>query len=203
MIKIGITGGIGSGKSTVSQIFSVLGIPVYIADKESKRLTNTSPIIKEKLIDLFGEILYPNNELNKALLASHIFNDRQKLEQVNNIIHPEVEKDFRQWADVQKEIYPIIAKEAAILFESGFNRFVDKVIMVYTPLEMRIERTMVRDKITREKVLERIANQMPDEEKVKLADFVILNDGSSSLIQQTLNILKRLNYIPNGRQNIL
>lgn len=193
MIKIGITGGIGSGKSTITNILSVLKIPVYIADAESKRLTETSPTIKEKLIHMFGADMYKNECLDKKLLASYIFNDKEKLEQVNSIIHPEVEQDFRNWVQKNKKS-PIIAKEAAILFESGFDKFVDKTIMVYTPLETRIERTMHRDNCNRETVLARIKNQMPDEEKAKLSDFVVVNDNSSSLIEQILNILAELNF---------
>lgn len=192
MIKLGITGGIGSGKSTVSQIFATLGIPVYIADIESKRLTDTSPVIKEKLIALFGSDLYPNNKLDKNKLASLIFNNKEYLEKVNAIIHPEVAKDFQNWV-IKHKNYNIVAKEAAILFESGFNKFVDKTVIVYTPLEMRIERTMKRDNANRESVMNRIKNQMPDEEKAKLSDFVIVNDNSQSLIDQVLKIIRELN----------
>ncbi|MDR1091056.1 MAG: dephospho-CoA kinase [Prevotella sp.] len=191
MIKLGITGGIGSGKSTVSEIFTLCGVPVYIADAESKKLAGTSPIIREKLIALFGEELYKGNIQDKALLASHIFNDKGKLEKVNAIIHPEVKKDYEEWLEKNKR-YPVVAQEAAILFESGFNKLMDKVVMVYTPFELRIQRTMARDNMPREKVLERIRNQMPDEEKVKLSDYVIVNDGAGSLIWQVLNIIQQL-----------
>lgn len=191
MIKLGITGGIGSGKSTVSEIFSLLGVPVYIADKESKRLTKTSVVIKEQLITLFGEQLYQNEALNKALLASYIFNDKEKLDKVNKIIHPVVGNDFIEWLELHKNS-EIVAQEAAILFESGFNKLVDKVIVVYTPLEIRIKRTMDRDGVSREKVQERIENQMSDEKKVELSDFVIVNDGTLSLIEQVLEIIDKL-----------
>ncbi|MBK5722849.1 dephospho-CoA kinase [Dysgonomonas sp. Marseille-P4677] len=191
MIKLGITGGIGSGKSTISEIFSLCDIPVYIADIESKRLIATSPIIKEKLIKMFGPDLFENNVLNKSLLATHIFNDRDKLNAVNAIIHPEVEKDFREWV-TQHSRYKIVAHEAAILFESGFDKLMDKVVMVYSPLEVRIARTMNRDNISREKVLERIENQMSDEDKIKLSDFIIVNDGEQSLIEQVQAILEQL-----------
>lgn len=191
MIKLGITGGIGSGKSTVSQIFSLSGVPVYIADIESKRLVATSPTIRKKLINLFGEELYSGGVLNKTLLASHIFNDKKKLETVNAIIHPEVERDFIEWVKKHAQC-DIVAHEAAILFESGFNRMMDKVLMVYTPLDIRIERTMLRDKLPKEKVMERIQNQMSDEEKAKLSDFVIVNDNTKSLIEQVTNIIQEL-----------
>ncbi|MFT4221642.1 dephospho-CoA kinase [Dysgonomonas sp.] len=191
MIKLGITGGIGSGKSTVSEIFTLCGVPVYIADAESKKLVGTSPLIKEKLIALFGKELYKGNVLDKALLASHIFNNKEKLEKVNAIIHPEVKKDYEQWLEKNKH-HKIVAQEAAILFESGFNKLMDKVVMVYAPLELRIQRTMARDDVSYEKVLERIQNQMPDEEKAKLSDFVIVNDGVGSLIEQVQNIIQQL-----------
>ncbi|MBB4035836.1 dephospho-CoA kinase [Dysgonomonas hofstadii] len=191
MIILGITGGIGSGKSTVSQLFELCGVPVYIADNESKRLVATSPVIRKKLTGLFGEELYEGGVLNKALLASHIFNDKQKLETVNAIIHPVVAEDFNEWLKHHKE-KDIVAHEAAILFESGFNKLMNKVVMVYTPLEIRIERTMARDNTSREKVQERIQNQMPDEEKAELSDFIIVNDGTYSLIEQVTNIIQQL-----------
>lgn len=194
MIKVGITGGIGSGKSTVSEIFSLCNIPVYIADIESKKLVASSPTIRKKLTELFGEELYPEDELNKALLASHIFNDKDKLRAVNEIIHPEVVHDFNNWLKDHSQ-HAIIAHEAAILFESGFDKMMDKVVMVYTPLEIRICRTMLRDNISREKVLERIQNQMPDEEKAKLSDFIIVNDNTTSLIEQVTSIIKELRSI--------
>lgn len=191
MIKLGITGGIGSGKSTVSEIFTLCGVPVYIADLESKKLVATSPLIKDKLITLLGEDLYKGNILDKALLASHIFNNKEKLDKVNAIIHPEVKNDYERWLDKNKHC-KIVAQEAAILFESGFNKLMDKVVMVYTPLELRIQRTMTRDNTSYEKVLERIQNQMPDEEKAKLSDFVIVNDGTGSLIEQVQNVIQQL-----------
>lgn len=191
MIKLGITGGIGSGKSTISEIFSLCGIPIYIADIEAKRLTVSSPVIRERLINLFGSQLFANGILDRKLLASYIFNDASNLKKVNDIIHPEVERDFCEWIEKNK-IYKIVAQEAAILYESGFDKFMDKIVTVYTPLEMRITRTMKRDNISREKVLERIHNQMPDEEKAELSDFVIVNDGTKSLIEQVLTIVQQL-----------
>lgn len=195
MLKLGITGGIGSGKSTVSQLLELLSIPVYYADIESKRLTATSSVIKEKLIDAFGSEIYSGGGgiLNKPLLASLIFNDKKKLKTVNEIIHPEVIKDFINWAERHKT-YPIIAHEAAILFESGLNIYMDKTVLVYTPLDIRINRVMQRDNISKEKVLERINNQMSDEDKIKLSDYVIYNDNNHSLISQTVGLLNNLNH---------
>ncbi|MBD8388261.1 dephospho-CoA kinase [Dysgonomonas sp. BGC7] len=194
MITLGITGGIGSGKSTVSRLFSLYDVPVYIADTESKRLVATSPVIREKLTAMFGNELFEGGVLNKALLAAHIFNDREKLEKVNAIIHPEVAADFARWQAAHSQ-YDIVAQEAAILFESEFNKYMDKVVMVYTPLEMRIERTMKRDGVGRELVMERIKNQMSDEKKAELSDFVVVNDGTQSLIGQVAQILHRLKSI--------
>lgn len=193
MTILGITGGIGSGKTTVTNIFSLLAIPVYIADIESKKITANSPVIREKLTALLGEELYAENELNKALLASHIFNNAETLKQVNAIIHPEVQKDFSNWIELNKD-KQILAIETAILFESGFDHFVDKSITVYTPLEERIKRAMKRDNSDRQEVMNRINSQMPDEEKIKLSDFTIVNDNKHSLIEQTLSLLYNFNY---------
>jgi len=188
MVILGITGGIGSGKSTISEIFKLLDIPTYIADVESKKLTATSPVIREKLIEEFGDDLYEGTTLNKVLLASYIFNDKNKLEKANKIIHPEVDKHFCSWTEYHKD-QPLVAVEAAILYESGMNRFTDKVAMVYTHLEERIRRVMERDNSSREKIMERINSQMPDEDKKQLADYVIYNDETQSLIKQSLNII--------------
>lgn len=195
MIILGITGGIGSGKSTVSRILSILGVPVYIADNESKKLTNSSLIIRKILTTLFGDNLYDQNGLNKAMLASIIFSDKEKLEMVNNIIHPEVEKHFLDWIQIQKkEGHTIVACESAILFESGFDRFTDKVITIYSPIDIRIERIQKRDNCSYEKALERINSQMPDERKVELSDFCIVNNESESLIEQTVRLLVSLRH---------
>lgn len=192
MQVIGITGGIGSGKSSVSEIFQLCDIPVYIADDESKRLTNESPIIHEKLTALLGSSIYQDGKLNKPLLASIIFNDKEKLEAVNKIIHPEVRKDFLRWVEERKGKYPFVATEAAIMFESGFNKFTDKIITIYAPVEIRLKRIIKRDNTTPEKALARIHNQMSDEEKIRLSDFVITADDQHSLIGQTLEIIAQL-----------
>lgn len=191
MLILGITGGIGSGKTTVAEIFSLIGVPVYIADTESKIITATSPVVRQQLIALFGDELYDGNLLNKALLARHIFSDSDKLVAVNNIIHPEVKKHFDKWV-LENKTHQLIILESAILFESRFNRLVDKTLTVYTPLEDRIKRTMIRDNCSREEVMNRINNQMPDEEKKELSDFVIVNDNRQSLIEQVLDVLKQL-----------
>jgi dephospho-CoA kinase len=191
MIRLGITGGIGSGKSTISEVLKLLCIPVYIADIESKKLTETSSVIREKLIAFLGADLYQNNQLNKKLLASIIFNDKTKLAKVNSIIHPEVDKHYTEWVNNHKD-YKIVGLETAILYESNMVRLTDKALVVYTPLEDRIRRTMLRDGSTREQVIERINNQMPDEEKIKLADFIIYNNEKQSIIEQTEKIITKL-----------
>ena len=193
MIILGITGGIGSGKTTVTNILHLLDIPVYIADIESKRITDTSPTVREKLIKLFGRELYHENKLNKPLLASLIFGNEENLTKVNAIIHPEVRNDFDEWVKKNKD-KKVVAIESAIMFESGFYKFVDKKITVYTPLEMRIERAMKRDNTPKDKILSRINSQMPDEEKKELSDFVIVNDNKHSLIGQTISLLDKINY---------
>lgn len=190
MIKIGITGGIGSGKSVVASLLELSGIPVYIADTESKRLTASSPVIREKLIALFGESLYTAEGLDKKQLASLIFGNPERLKQVNAIIHPEVNRHFLAWAD--KQTTPICGIESAILFESGFNRVVDVTLMVYAPLEVRIQRALERDAVTREEIVRRINSQLPDEEKKEKSDYVIYNDGKQALLPQIAAILMDL-----------
>ena len=189
MIRIGITGGIGSGKSVVASLLSVYNIPVYIADNESKKLTDTSEVIKGKLVSLFGNDIYNNNGLDRKLLAKHIFGNKEMLAKVNSIIHPEVNKHFNCWAESQKT--KACAIESAILFESGFDKTVDVKLMVYAPKDIRIQRAIMRDGASREEIERRINSQMADEEKSKLADFTIINDGFSALIPQMENFLRK------------
>lgn len=191
---IGITGNMGSGKSIVSRLFESMGIPVYIADIESKKLTESSSVIKEKLIEKFGKNLYQENNLDKKQLADLIFNNKQNLEYVNSVIHPEVHKDFNEWTS-RHRAYDLLAIESAILFESGFKRSVDFSVNISSPLEIRIQRVMKRDRITREAVILRLNNQLSDEEKNKLADFVIINDDKKAVIPQTENLLNLLNLL--------
>lgn len=192
MIKIGLTGGIGSGKSIIAHLFRLMGIPVYIADEESKKLTASSPVIREQLTTLFGKEMYTSEGINKPLLAHHIFTDPGNLAKVNAIIHPEVAKDFMAWT--QKQSTDICAIEAAILFESGFEKFVDKTILVSTPLEVRIQRVMERDQSSREEVLRRVNNQLSDEIKKERSDYVIYNTDQVALIPQTENIINRIRF---------
>ena len=190
MIKTGITGGIGSGKSVVASLFQLLGVPVYIADEESKRLTNQSMTIRRQLIAHYGEAIYTAEGLNKPLLAAKIFQDPAQRRIVNGIIHPEVKHHFEAWAAQQET--PLCAIESAILFESGFDQVVDTHLMVYAPKALRIERATARDAASREAIQQRIESQMADEEKRELADHLIYNDNQQPLIPQVTALIARL-----------
>ena len=190
MIKIGITGGIGSGKSVVSSLLTLAGIPVYLADDESKILTNTSPIIQKKMKALFGDDIYVNDMLDGKRLASLIFTNEDLLKKVNSIIHPVVKKDFHRWASMQKS--KRCAMESAILYESDFDKEVDVVLTVFAPVELRLTRAMQRDGATEADIMKRMNRQMPDELKRKQADFVIVNDGIQALTPQIEQFIKIL-----------
>lgn len=190
MIKIGITGGIGSGKSVVGRLLELKGVPVYIADTESKRLTNASPVIREALISLFGKEIYTPEGLNKKQLSDRIFNEPESLKKVNEIIHPEVSKHFLEWVNQQKT--NICAIESAILFESGFDQIVNVRLMVYAPLPLRTERVRTRDKLSLQEVEERIHNQLSDEIKKEKSDYIIYNDDRQALLPQVTHFLTNL-----------
>ena len=183
MIRIAITGGIGSGKSYVSDLLEKRGIPIYNADNESKRLTVTDVNIREGLIELLGEELYQEGMLNKPLLASYLFASPENAAKVNGIIHPRVKADFLQWVDEHRHV-GVVGLESAILYESGFDDVVDAVVMVYAPESLRLQRAMKRDQASETQVRARIAAQMDDEEKRRRADYVVMNDGSISLEEQ-------------------
>ena len=193
MVKIGITGGIGSGKSIVSTLFQLHGIPVYNADEETKALNNTLPSIKEQLTKHFGENLYLNNELDKNKFAHIIFNDPEKLKLANSIIHPEVLKHFKQWC-IQNSNHLIVPLEAAIIFESNFHNYLDKVATVYSPLNIRLERVSQRDNMPKEMVENRMQHQMPEAEKIRLSEYVIINDCKNSLIEQVERLLEDITH---------
>lgn len=191
MKKLGITGGIGSGKSIVSEIFRLKGIPVYDADSESKKLLITNDELKKKLINLLGEKIYfADGSLNKKEMAQMIFSNASLLCEVNHIIHPVVGLDFLNWCNNQSS--EIVATESALLFESGLYKRIDTSIMVYAPIDIRIERAVSRDKSSREQIEARIKNQMDDEEKRVLSHHVIINDGQSPILPQIENLLKSL-----------
>lgn len=194
MIKVGITGGIGSGKSVVASLFELHDVPVYNADKETKKLNNTSPQIREQLIHHFGPELYDkDNQIDKKMFAEIIFADSDKLELANSIIHPEVLKHFNDWC-LQNSDYSIVAIEAAILLESNFHIHLDKVVTVYSPLNLRISRVMERDGVSEAAVRTRMRYQLSEREKIRMADYVIMNDNESSLIEQVQNMLQDITH---------
>ncbi len=190
MRKIGITGGIGSGKTTVCEIFKLLGIPIFHADQEAKYLQNNDLIIKNQIIKLFGEDIYTSEEiLDRQKLATIIFNNKQALFAINEIIHPAVRQRFQNWTENFQAV-PYSLYEAAILFESGYASDFDLNILVLANEKLRIERVINRDGTTEEIVKQRIRNQIPDNEKIKLADFIIENNANNLLIPQILKIDK-------------
>jgi dephospho-CoA kinase len=189
---VGITGGIGSGKSTVARIFSILGIPIYYADERAKWLMANDPELKKQILNNFGSESYSQDGiLNRAFLASKVFGDEEKVKIINALVHPAVGADFEKWAHDQNS--PYVLKEAALLFETGSYKDLDKVINVSSPIKIRISRVLMRDPHRNEKqVNDIIDKQLPDEEKNKLADFVIKNTDNKMLIPQVLEIHKQL-----------
>lgn len=170
---VGLTGGIGSGKTTVAKMFSELGVPIYIADVEAKKLTNTSKIIRRELIKLLGERAYNETGINRAYVADKIFNDNDLLQAVNKIIHPRVAAHFKKWVSKQTAAYVI--KEAAILFENGSYKDCDSIILVTAPKTIRINRVLARDNSSKSEIEQRMNNQWSDEKKRKLAHVIIEN----------------------------
>ena len=190
MLKIGLTGGIGSGKSTVAKVFEVLGIPIYYADEAAKRLMNADEELKEKIKLQFGNEVYKNRQLDKKYLADIVFTSPEKLALLNALVHPATLKDAERW--MQKQTTPYCIKEAALIFESGAQQNLDYVIGVTAPAPLRILRTMQRDGVTREAVTARMDKQMDDIIKIKLCDFVIKNDEQEMLLPQILELHKKL-----------
>lgn len=187
-IKLGVTGGIGSGKSYVCEALQRMGIAVYDCDSQAKQLMITHPIIKEQLIDLLGKEVYaPDGSLNKPLVASFLFKNKSAAKQIEAIVHPVVKAHFIRWTH-QNEA-PFIAMESAILFQSGFHHLVDHVIYVSAPLDVRIERVLQRDHCTQAQVEARIKAQMSEEEMQKRSDYVIVNDGHEDVVEQLKRVL--------------
>lgn len=187
---IGITGGIGSGKSVVSSLLRILNIPVYDADAASKILLSTDPDLVSSLKRLLGEDIYEGDVLNRKKMASMIFSDKELLAKVNALIHPAVISDFRRWAENQGS--SLVACESALIYESKMNDLFDAVLMVYAPEQVRIKRAIARDAATEEQIRARIQNQMSDEQKKSMSDFVVLNDDEHALIPQLQDILDRI-----------
>jgi dephospho-CoA kinase len=191
MIKVAVTGGIGSGKSVICEVFEKIGIPVFNADRSAKEIMDSDNTIKEKLISYFGANIYDRDEkLCRGKFADIIFRDKISLLKVNEIIHPAVRMEFEVWAEKQNA--PYVIEEAAIVFESGQEHLFDKIISVSAPTELRIERVMKRDKISRDKVLERMNNQRNDESRNEKSDFIIVNDDKEMILPQIININSKL-----------
>ncbi len=191
MKKIGITGGIGSGKSIISHILRIMGYSVYDSDSWAKKLMNSNPKIQTALTAKFGQETYIDNKLNRQFLAKQIFNNKENLNFVNSIVHPIVQKHFLEWAQNQKSNLVFI--ESAILFSSGFNKILDKIIFTDAPQKIRIQRTQKRDNTSTEAIIDRINNQTNDETQAKLhADFIIINDNKTIIISQIISLLDTL-----------
>src|SRR6478736_3008926 len=184
MLKIGLTGGMGSGKTTVSKIFSVLGIPVFYADDIAKTIMNEDEGLKQSIIHLFGSEAYINDQLNRKYIASVVFKDKYKLDRLNALVHPVTIAAADKWMREQTTAYVI--KEAALMFEAGAAAHLDYVIGVYAPQHLRLQRVMHRDGVTRDDVLARINNQIDEDIKMKLCDFVIVNDEQQAVLPQVL-----------------
>ena len=190
MVVVGITGGIGSGKTTISNYLKSFGIPLYVADKEAKALMNRSKVIKQKLIQLFGDKAYVDGKLNRPFLAKMIFKDKSLLNQMNAIVHPKVASHFKRW--LKKQDAPYILKEAAIIFENNLQSNYDYIITVVANENLRIERILDREDTTRDKIKAVINNQWTDSHKKKLSDFVISNNDLDQAKKQALQIHKKL-----------
>ncbi|MEL7221144.1 MAG: dephospho-CoA kinase [Bacteroidota bacterium] len=186
--RIGITGGIGSGKTTACKLFELLGIPVYYADDRAKWLMNNDPDLKQQLMDTFGTQTYDEaGQLNRPFLAQLVFNDRSQLDKLNSIVHPAVRADGIRWDEAHRDT-PYTLREAALLYESGIYKLLDKIICVTAPESVRIARVIARDNTTAEAVKARIDKQWPEQDKIQLADYIIQNDGEQSLIRQVYDV---------------
>jgi len=189
-LRVGLTGGMGSGKTTVAAVFAALGIPVYSADDAAKRLMNEDESLKAQLIEKFGENTYTNGLLNRAHLAAEVFTDKDKLTLLNSIVHPATIADGEKW--MRQQTTPYAIKEAAIIFESGSQRYLDYIIGVDAPVTLRIYRSMKRDHLSKEEVNARLNRQMDDAIKMKLCDFVINNNGQQAVLPQVMALHEQL-----------
>ena len=193
MKKIGITGGIGSGKSTICKVFESFGVPVYYADQEAKNIYSKNKDLKDKVIDLFGNDIYlQSGEINREKLAEIVFSDKNKLEALNRIVHPAVAEDFNNWCSNQEKNNSYIIKEAALLIESGSYKQLDYLFYVSAPLEERINRVVKRDNTSAVNVKARINNQKSEKENISYADLVLLNDNNTLLLPELIAIHKRM-----------
>lgn len=191
MFRVGLTGGIGSGKTLVCSIFEKLGVPVYNADTEARVLMNTDAGLKYGIVKMFGDQAYSKDGLDRVFLAGSVFGDHEKLSGLNGLVHPAVRKDFNRWAALQTGS-PYVVEETAILFESGADTEMDLAVLVYAPEELRIRRVMERDQTDREDVLKRMGHQMREEEKMKMAGNIINNDGTQMLLPQVIELHNKI-----------
>ncbi|HQH13886.1 MAG TPA: dephospho-CoA kinase [Bacteroidales bacterium] len=190
MLRVGLTGGIGSGKTLVAEVFKSLSVPVFNADVEGKKLL-FAPHVKEQLRTLFGDHIFSCGEVDRSILANLVFDKPDKLTQLNAVIHPEVRKMFELFAK-KNSSSPYVLHEAAILVETGYYKLLDKLILVVADADLRVDRVMKRDNVTREQVISRMKNQWDDEKKILQSDFVIYNNADDLIVPQVLNIHKQL-----------
>ena len=190
MLKIGLTGGLGSGKSTIAKIFEVLGIPVYYADIEARRIMNSDAQLKSEIVKHFGEQAYVDDQLNRPYLASIVFDNKENLSLLNSLVHPATIRDSKEW--INRQTTPYAIKEAALIFETGSQEYLDYVIGVSAPAHLRIQRAMQRDCLTRGQVQQRMSKQIEEVIKMHLCDFVIYNDEVKPVIPQVLELHKKL-----------
>ena len=188
MIKVGVTGGIGSGKTLVCSAISAMGYPIYNADSQAKHIVDSDPEVVAAIKNLFGDSIYVDGHLNRKKVSSLVFTDQQLLDKLNGIVHPAVAEHFNSWV-LSNRSRSMVVKEAAILFESGAYKGLDKTIVVTAPIEVRIKRIQERDGFDRESIMNRIRNQYPQEELVKLSDYVIENDGVKLILPQIVNVI--------------
>ncbi len=191
MFKLGLTGGIGSGKTMVCQIFEKLGVPVYYADSAARLLMNSNADLKKSIVQMFGDQAYGRDGLDRQFVASSVFGDPEKLSRLNSLVHPAVREDFKRWTAFQSWA-PYVLEEAAILFESGAFKEMDQTVLVYTPEELRITRVMKRDGLSREDVRKRMGHQLSEEEKMKKADHILTNDGTQMLLPQVIELHNKI-----------
>lgn len=192
---IGLTGGIGSGKTTVCKIFESLGIPVYYADQEAKRIMTSNPNVKRQVKDLLGDKAYhTNGKPDRKYIAKKVFGDKELLARISAIVHPAVRLDVTRWAEVHKANPEIqyVLQEAALLVENGSYKTLDALIVVTCPEETRIKRVMMRDDLAYDEVMQKVRSQLPEQDKIRVADYLIRNDGKSMLIPQVLDIHRKL-----------
>jgi dephospho-CoA kinase len=190
MLKIGLTGGIGSGKTTVAQIFEVLAIPVYYADEAARELMNRDPELKNQIISAFGNEVFKEGKLDRTYLGNLVFGDTQKLALLNALVHPVTIRDADSW--MRRQTSPYAIKEAALIFEGGLEKYFDYIIGVKAPVNLRLERVIKRDQTSSENVLQRMDQQMNEEEKMSRCDFVIDNDGDQAILPQVLALHETL-----------